>query len=121
MSGASKSSKSTDWANDDWGLNDPGLGMEGVHMTVFSGWPVWPSVLLVMASDHRAYLEQCMGQVNFVALLLAPQLVGAQFLDDVREGQLSTGLITTSCRTRPIACWLHWVLACAGEAHDQPC
>ena len=88
ISGASKSSESMDWANDDWGANDPGLGMEGVHRTEFSGQPVWPLVLyqLVTASDPQTYLERYMGQVDFVALPLELQSPGAQFIDDVKEG-----------------------------------
>ena len=62
--------------------------MEGIHMTVFGGQPVWhlASYQLVTAHDRWMYLEQCMGHVNFVVLLLEPRLAGARFLNDVKEG-----------------------------------
>ena len=78
MSGPSKSPESTNWANDDWGANDPGVVVEGVHMMVFGGRPVWPLALyqLMTAHDQMAYLEWCMGQADFVILPLEPCLVG---------------------------------------------
>ena len=63
------------------------MGMEGVHMTVFSGRPVWPLALykLVMVSDHRAYLEVHMGRMDFVPMPLEPRSAGSRFLEDMRE------------------------------------
>ncbi len=78
-------------------------------MMVFSGLPVWPSVLyqLVIACDHQVYLDRCMGQVDFVVLLLKLWSVGAWLLDDVKEGCIVAG-----------ACCIG-ALAHAGEAHDK--
>lgn len=40
-------------SHDDWGATDTGVGVEGVHMMVFGGRPVWPVALcwLVLAPD----------------------------------------------------------------------
>ena len=82
-----EASVSTNSSVEEWGADDPVVSVEGVHTTVLGGRPVWPLALhqLVIARDHRAYLEHCLAWVDFIALPLEPRSVGAQFFEGVRE------------------------------------
>lgn len=37
MADTSEGAKSADWTDEHWGAGDPGVGMEGAHMTVLGG------------------------------------------------------------------------------------
>ncbi len=54
-----KAPKSMDWADENWGANGPGVGVEGVHMTVFGGQPVWPSALYQLVTARARAGEAC--------------------------------------------------------------
>ena len=71
-----------------WGADDPLVSVGGVRTMVLGGRPVWLWALhqLLTADDRRAYLERRLVQLDFTALPLGTQSVGAQFLEDVREG-----------------------------------
>ena len=71
-----------------WGADDPLVSVGDVCTTVLGGWPVWPWALhqLLMVSNRWAHLEHCLAGIDFMALPVEPQSVGARFLNDVREG-----------------------------------
>ena len=96
---------STNLSASAWGADDPLVSVGGVLTTVLGGRPVWPWALhqLLTASNRRAYLERRLAQVDFIALPLEPQSMGARFLEDVRKGTMLIGPIAASLRTRPIA------------------
>ena len=60
----------------------------GMHLTVFSGRPVWPLALhqLVMAVDRRVFLERRLEWVNFSGVPLRPGSGGGQFIGEVKRG-----------------------------------
>ena len=84
----SEASVSTNSSAEEWGADDPMVSVKGVHTTVLGGRPIWTLALhqLLMESNHRAYLEHRLAQVDFIALPLKLRSAGAHFLKDVREG-----------------------------------